>query len=184
MLLEDDAYPETYIDLKILFSQLEKPRFRNLRKSIKHFNQQIKLITENEIIDNKPLKNQMLEFLSDWSNDDIEKFNSYNGMIKYATMQRRKGVYTFVFQHESKILGIYIIGDVGNKGCGLYCGITTRDYKGGVEALDMKVYEFLKSIGYERVFVGGSETIGVFNYLKKFSPLLVPYKVFSLIYKP
>ncbi|MGA8848798.1 MAG: hypothetical protein WB564_03130 [Dehalococcoidia bacterium] len=182
VLLEDDAFPEQYLQLETLISSISTPAYRKLRRALRRFAREVE---PSELVMEKwSHPEEILDFVYEWSKGDSEKFASYKGMIAEAFDQSRHDADCFVFRLRGRIIGLYILGYIKTQLCGLYCGITSKEYRGQTEALDFKVYESLYNRGYRQVLIGGAENLGVLNYLGKFCPSPVWPPVYSVLYCP
>lgn len=177
-ILEDDTHPEQSLPLDGLLTSMDKPPYKPLRKALRQFTEQPELLTNGVL--GEGLQGVM-DFVAEWASGDKNKFDAYANMLAFAFQEKREGVLPFLFRLERKFIGLYLICQLTRQDCGLYCGITSREYRGQTEALDIAVFKLLHEAGFRRVFLGGAETVGVINYIKKFQP--VHEETRSLLYK-
>jgi hypothetical protein len=185
--LEDDSYPETIIKPAKLFSNNKKMeliadrlgkkarRFEKLNQGI-ILEKSLKQFSERELIDT-------IKYMSNGIHD---KFTAYILMIKNLLReQEKKSVYrSYIFHDNESIHGIYIIEFLDKSSVGLYCALTSKKYPGITEWIDSRFFSIMFESDIENVYLGGSETQGVFNYIDKLLPVYPSYKMYSLLYSP
>lgn len=177
--LEDDTYPEQSLWLNNLLTLMHEQPYKPLRKVLRQFTEMPEVLTK-EVLGQGYLQ-EVIGFVAKWASGDRNRLAAYENMLLYTFQERREDVLPYLFLIKKNIIGLYLICRLAQQDCGLYCGITSKEYRGQSEALDMAVYRSLHETGFQRVFVGGAETIGVVNYMKKFQP--VQEETRSLLYK-
>lgn len=182
--LEDDAYPETIIEVeKLIASNGKLVHADKLRKKARRFERDFnKLFVRTEMTerDLKPLLSALLKM----AGNIHDKYTSYAQMIKDVLIHRRtsRDFNLFVYYKEKEIHGIDIIEFLDLNTVGLYCAVTSKAFPGITEWIDYDFFSRVLDMDFKKVYLGGSETQGVYQYIKKLSPLAPPYKMYSLEY--
>lgn len=181
--LEDDAFPETIIRPSTIYLPNLKlnPLASKLLKKAKRFEHtQIMLSFDTSV---KTFgENRLIEALLEMSNGIHDKFTSYTMMLKEVISITKNQTYykSYIFYYESKIHGIYIVEFLNSQSVGLYCALTSKAFPGITEWIDMEFFRKMRELEIETVFLGGSETIGVYRYIDKLLPSFPNYQMHSL----
>jgi len=169
--LEDDTYPESLLKLSNLFVTLEgdiNPTARKFIKKVKRFE---KLSIDFQIIDDlkKIPENQIKNFFM----KDYDKYINYLPIIKYLYSHRKDIRYKImVFKNKNTIEGVYITEVFSLTNMGFYCGVTAKNRPGATEWMDWYFFQKVLMEGIRTIYLGGSETKGVMEYVEK----LLPYR--------
>ena len=183
-ILEDDAYPETIVEVeKIITSDEKSGHADKLRKKARGFEQHFnKLFVKTEVTE-KDL-NPLLSALLRMADNVPDKYTSYAHMMKDLLQNRKtsKEFNFFVYYMGKEIHGIDIVEFLDPDSVGLYCAVTSKAFPGITEWIDYDFFGRIFSMGVKRVYLGGSETQGVYQYIRKLSPSFPSYKMYSLKY--
>ena len=97
-----------------------------------------------------------------------------------------KSIYvTGCFLDASKnVHGIYISEKIADQATGLYCALSSLKAPGITEWMDYHFFKYLHESGYKQVYLGGSETSGVHQYVQKLSPMRPLCEMYPLTYTP
>jgi hypothetical protein len=165
-ILEDDSFPEVDVDLH----QLDKARHL-ARKARQFANRNVPLSVRRGPLGAFEARSALKAICG----SDHDKFCSYRSMVDEAIRPFGGGTYsTWLFENSDAALryrGLYIVDALGDKLAGLYCAISSRDAGGLTEWMDMTVLSEMASRGFERVLLGGSESLGVYRYTQKLLPV-------------
>jgi len=166
--LEDDLFPEHEVFLEDLFnSDLSlKQSARIVARSVRRFQKETRLIEAKSWISYEQAR-QGLQRLSA-SNSD--KYNSYLPIIQTVFLHSSpNSSYRCMCFHENELIhGLYIAEYLGNNSTmGLYCALSSRDGKGITEWMDIEFFRDMYRCGVKKILFGGSETLGVHNYVQK-----------------
>lgn len=140
-LLEDESFPENVLDLEFTFpfgSEINS-RAQNLGKKYRSFEKIGMELHRHD--DLHGLGNHILyEGLRSLSRANHNKWLAYKLIIDEVS--KNPGFYkTSVFTHNGKIHGIYIAEPFQNDDAGLYCAITSREYQGMTEWMDVVFFK-------------------------------------------
>ena len=128
--------------------------------------------------------NPLLFSLRKMAGNVYDKYTSYAQMIKDVLVNRKTSrIFNFfVYYKEKEIHGIDIVEFLDSNTVGLYCAVTSKAFPGITEWIDYDFFTRVLDLGVKTVYLGGSETQGVYQYIKKLSPSAPPYKMYSLEY--
>jgi hypothetical protein len=169
--LEDDAFPETSIQLGGLCEAVARgaDNVRALRRQIRRFEREgIALICVRSFS-----ISEGVEALRQLSGSVTDKYEAYLGMVRSTMCASPPDVLTWLFataRAPHRYHGIYIAHPLGADDLGLYCGLSSRSFGGITEWMDMYVFKDMLCSGYHRALFGGAETEGVARYIEKFLP--------------
>lgn len=182
--LEDERYPENQICKDTLFL----PNFElksiaeNLIKKSRHF-QRIKSDLQTGF-NVRMEAGDVLKGLSILANGNQNKYSAYDPIIREVfDSQGKHGTYlTGLFMDGQDIQGLYI-GEILSQGImGLYCALSSRQWNGQTEWMDVRFFEHAFRSGITTILLGGSETRGVDQYVRKLLPTQPPYLMSPLVF--
>lgn len=177
--LFDESSPEKVLYLPNIFRG-DKIKPKRFRLGINRFlNKDVKISSydfNNNLSYKKSIK--CLEYLSKGS---LEKYYSNKAMIDYIYSNGNESIIFTYFKGQSKIEGLYICEIISKNSVGLYCGLTSTKYGGITEYLDYLLFKKLLNKGYDYVYLGGSETLGVEKYVQKLRPIDTIYNEKAII---
>lgn len=179
--LEDEAYPETVLNLPRLFVNQKgeiNPSETKFIKQIRRFNRLgIKFKIVNKITPTNLIEIERLLKI------DLEKYSNYLPIVNYLYTHEKDIKYKIMmFMYDDKIEGIYIVEIFSLTDSGLYCAVTAKNRPGITEWMDWYFFQKLYSEGIKTVYFGGSETKGVAYYIKKLNPINPSYFVETIEY--
>lgn len=180
-IFEDETYPEKVIMLKKILKQSKKDLIIGNKKFRKGVNRFLNIglnVKEIDIFSNN----------SDFSLDDLQrglhylsrgnsnKYVSYTKIIEYLYINIDdvfvKNKYIFkVYIVNGTIEGMYILEKLNTNKVGFYCGLTSIKWGGITEYLDYLIFCELFRLKLYTVYLGGSESQGIANYVEKLLPL-------------
>jgi len=177
--LLDWKYPSVWISVKNVISKKGK-KFRDLRYNINR-------IDTSEIQFYEFNANQHLDDARDlvnkWSRRNVSSlFNEYNLSAPYNYLLNNllieNNLLGYVLYYKKKFVSFNILDKPKAKDNELasLLFLADIDAQGIPSYMRYKVCKYVKSIGIEYIHIGGSETLGLYSFKKKF----VPYKELSL----
>lgn len=180
-ILEDEAFPETVLNLSRLFVTPDgkvNPSAAKFNKQIRRFTRLGKQFTiVNEITPSN------LVHIKQSLKKDPAKYANYLPMINYLCEHEKDIKYKIIlFMHNTTVEGIYIAEIFSLTDSGLYCAVTAKNKPGITEWMDWYFFKNLFLAGIKTVYFGGSETKGVAYYIKKLDPINPPYFVETIEY--
>jgi hypothetical protein len=184
-IFEDESFPERLLFLDRLFlpdSQLH-PDADNLAKKLRRFQKESRGL--RAWLNPSAELETVLKTLPNLAPDSNNKYTAYIQIAKEAfSLKGDKERYKIcIFLDETKIHGIYI-GELLSKGkMGLYCALSSKQFHGITERMDVCFLRQLFQEGIGCVFLGGAETAGVYNYIRKLLPEPPPYTMAPLVYR-
>jgi hypothetical protein len=171
-LLEDEAYPETLVELDRLFVDSG-----NISLSAGSFRRKvIRFMRSGEELIAMPI-DESISKDADWAGPIADKWMSYRLMIQAVSMTKPSVERTYfarIYRNKrGPVEGIYIAQRLNGETAGLYCSITSKSGGGITEWMDAAFFRFLWESGVKRLLLGGSETAGVVQYIRKL-PIRAP----------
>ena len=156
-------------------------RFRNGIERFK--NQNISILEIDPLTNDHNISHQN-NHLREVSRGNGSKYLTYRPMIEYIFDDKVDSERYMVRAYMSKehIEGYYILEKLSDNSIGFYCGLTSISAGGITEYLDSLIFIELAVLGYKYIYLGGSEHIGVVNYVNKLLPTDPPYSNSPLIY--
>lgn len=184
-LMEDEAFPEHYLDLMSLFDekcQLSR-KAKQLQRRVRQFDlQNVKLFATDEF-DSKP--DGIVAALERLASRKSSKHQAYFHLCRFVQAQEisRDGFFCKVYvDHNHHVHGLYIAQRLEDETAGLYCAITSRAYSYATERMDVAFFQWLRQMGIRKLMLGGSETAGVHHYVQKLLPIQMESSSRPLIY--
>lgn len=174
--LEDDAYPETVLNLQRLFSDMNGKVNSSAAKFSKQLRRFNRLGITYEIAERITAENlpKIMTFLK----KDPDKYSNYLPVINYLYKYGKKIRYkVMIFLHNDEVEGVYIVEFFSLTDSGLYCAVTAKNRPGITEWMDWYFFKMLYNEGVKNIYFGGSETKGVAYYIKKLNPINPSYFV-------
>lgn len=168
--LEDDTCPETILKLPRLFVTADgqvTPMAKKLVRRARAFEKTGISFDITEDIADVPFE-KVKEFLA----KDQEKFASYLPIVKYLYTQKTDPYKyrVMIFTHKGRVRGLYMTEILSLTDVGLYGGITSKDAGGITEWMDIYFFRTLYRAGIQTLHLGGTENIGIAEYIKKLFP--------------
>jgi len=181
-LLEDELFPENVLDLELTFPSGSKinSKAENLRKKFRSFEKTGVKIYRHDNLQSLG-NNTLYSGLRSLSRTNHNKWLAYKSIVD-EVCTNPSFYKASIFTHNEKIHGIYISEIFQNDNAGLYCALTSREYQGMTEWMDVVFFQSLLNSGVKKLYLGGSETEGVHVYIKKLLPQPVTYNMFPLTY--
>ena len=175
-LFEEEAFPEHILPLPHLYSpeigqyRQSSPFIRKVRQFEKS---SMKLLAKKDTsaIESQPGFHSLFG-----SNPD--KYKSYRQIIREANSQRPgDGAYKVCvyYDEDATIHGLYISELLEERCMGLYCAISSKSSRGITEWMDYNFFQQAFHDGIDSLYLGGSETHGVHEYVKKLFPIAPSY---------
>jgi hypothetical protein len=165
-LLEDEAYPEKLVDLDRLFvdSAGISPSARNFCRKVVRFTRSCEeLVTA-------PIDESIFK-ITDWAAPIADKLMNYCLMMQAVSMTEsvvERAYFTRIYRNRRGLVeGIYIAQRLNKETAGLYCSITSKSSNGITEWMDASFFRYLWEAGVKKLLLGGSETVGVAQYIRK-----------------
>jgi hypothetical protein len=181
--LEDELFPENVLGLDYIFPLGNEinSKAQNLRKKHRSFDKSGVQIYRHDNL--QALGGNLLyKGLRSLSRTNHNKWLAYKSIVDEVCTN--PGFYkASVFTHNENIHGIYISEIFQNGSAGLYCALTSRQFQGMTEWMDVVFFQSLLNSGVKNLYLGGSETEGVHLYIKKLLPQPVAYNMLPLVYK-
>src|SRR5262249_14560352 len=109
---------------------------------------------------------------------DPDKYRSYQQIIHETCAQgSRTSRYTVCayYDEDAIIQGLYISERLKDDQAGLYCAVSAKTFPGLTEWMDYDFFQRLFQQGTRSLYLGGSETRGVHDYVQKLLPATPPY---------
>jgi N-acetylglutamate synthase-like GNAT family acetyltransferase len=185
-LLEDDANPETVLQLQRLFTSADgeiNPYAERLARKVRAFDGRSKAV---EIVED-PRVVALSEFEAFFRMDQ-EKYENYMPLLKYLHKQAPKNARykykTIIFMVNKEIRGVYIAEVLSLTELGFYCGVTSKDEAGLTEWMDAYFFRKMFLEGIKTVYLGGSEKNGIAHFVKKLLPYKPQYSVKAVVFDP
>jgi hypothetical protein len=186
-IFEDEAFPERLVVLEKLFNTDSSlnPATRNLRKKIKRFQRnglKLHAYWNHSRADLQTFQESIFSL----SEFDRDKYSAYLPIVKEilseTSDQARYRICAF-YQRE-KMHGFYIGEFLSKVEMGLYCALSSKAAPGITEWMDTYFLTHAWDEGIRLVYLGGSETEGVDEYVKKLLPEPPSSSTFPLVYAP
>ncbi|HEU5121939.1 MAG TPA: GNAT family N-acetyltransferase [Candidatus Saccharimonadales bacterium] len=181
--LEDDTCPETVIHLQKLFTSDDNvnPQARKLARRAKAFERLGLTFRIHEDIKDIPFE-KIDRFLA----RDPEKRANYLPIIRYLYQQPTNNYKyrVMVFMHRGRVRGLYIGEILSLTELGLYGAITSKDAGGITEWMDIYFFKKLLQGDIKTLYLGGAESEGIAEYIKKLLPYRPSYFAQTLLYAP
>lgn len=185
-LFEDDANPETLLQLQRIFVSTDG----EINSSAKRFVRKIRAFEERgkevEVIEN--IASVPFAQLAHFLRMDKEKYENYIPLLKYLAEQPPEDYNykyrTLVFLLDKKIRGIYIAEVLSLTELGFYCGVTSKDEPGLTEWMDAFFFRKMYLEGVKTVYLGGSEKHSIAHFVKKLLPYKPHYSVKAMFFEP
>jgi hypothetical protein len=180
--LEDDSFPETYIDVERTLS-LTNHRRSNLERGVRRFSA---VLSQHNVERRSGLQLAgKLQTTFDTITPNTSLREAYSNMltqIESAFADGVEGIWCDAYFLDGTAVAIYIL-DVREQNCaGLYCGVVARGLPGGVEWFDHDVIQRVASHGVTTLYLGGSENSGVMSYVEKLAPRFVAEQPTSVLF--
>ena len=185
---EDEAFPECVLHMHELFLPTHdlNSKAKKLKRKIRKFSDQSMRFITNWDIHCHGLEKTLSDFfkLSQYSR---EKYWAYESIItEVINISRERKRYKICsLYNESKMHGLYI-GEMLSADCmGLYCALSSRAIEGITEWMDIYFFKkVMQDFHVKTILIGGSETEGVYNYVKKLLPQVPVTPKVPLVYTP
>lgn len=183
--LEDEAYPEHYLDLKELFDEQCQLscKAKQLQRRVRQFDAQSIKLFAAEHSDSEP--GHLVKALNRLVSEDSSKHQAYIQLCRFVqTTDNQNGLFfqkVFV-DKRNQIHGLYIAERLSDRTAGLYCAVTSRVYSYATERMDVAFFQWLREVGIQKLMLGGSETAGVHRYVQKFLPIQLETSLRPLVY--
>jgi hypothetical protein len=174
--MEEDSYPETFLDIEGSLDIVRDPRSKWARKVRRFVRADLGI---EELVGEEAAPHAMEALRSIGSNRGIA--GAYEGMVRAAVGHLSSDVHLSVFleSETGRATGVYLAGELTDRAAGLYMGLTLTGTPGLTEYLDLQVLRSLRE-RYDEVHLGGAETSGVVRYIEKLGPQISTSSYFTL----
>jgi hypothetical protein len=175
-LLEEEAFPEHILQLEELYSPLIGRYSQSIpfMKKVKRFeksSKKLQALPEISGVESNPGFHNLF-------GPDPDKYRSYLQMIREVCSQgSSSGKYTVCayYDEHAIIQGLYISEHLKDSHMGLYCAVSAKSFPGLTEWMDYDFFQRLFQLGTRSLYLGGSETRGVHDYVQKLLPAMPPH---------
>lgn len=174
--LEEEAFPEHTLQLEYLYAPHTGRYSQSIpfMKKVKRFAKSAKkLQAVPDIVGVE--SNQGFHNLF---GPDPDKYRSYRQIIREVCAQgSNSGKYISYayYDEQASIQGLYISEYLKNGHMGLYCAVSAKSCPGLTEWMDYDFFQRLFQQGIRSLYLGGSETRGVHDYVQKLLPATPAY---------
>ena len=179
---EDDACPETLIELKKLFINQEGELNIKASKLLKMIRRFERSRIQYEILHD--FSSISLPKIEEFLKKDNKKYTNYYPILSYLYATKTNAFRTIIYIYDWTVAGLYIADQLSPTKVGLYCAVNAKEIKGSTEWMDYYFFKYLFSDGIQQVYLGGSENEGVNYYIKKLLPSNTSYTVTAAEYDP
>ncbi len=192
---DDDTYPEIIVSIDLLLDVSHSPAYwfekyhtlfykdqskHNISKIKRNYKAYRWAILKSKKLSPKvniipyELSNKKLvfNFISEYFDDNQKNIEPYHYLIS-RPHNPSKGIFTYlaILEETKEIIGYICAGRIGEQGAGIYAEISSKLFSGFSEYLSFLFYSCLKSYGITELNLGGSETIGLHHFKKKFGSI-------------
>jgi hypothetical protein len=171
-LLEDEMFPEQMIELDGLLLECGQinPQARNFRKKFRTFAKRRAPLLARSVVGLGQIS-ELLAQIRKRLDHTGQKIYSYKAILEIALAanapRQRRYVATAFYDGANFLEGIYVAHLLDDKRAGIYCALSSRASEGITEWMDATFIRSLCHAGIKEILLGGSETVGVYDYVRK-----------------
>jgi hypothetical protein len=174
--LEEEAFPEHILQLEELYTPHTGRYSQSIpfMKKVKRFARSAKklqAVPDISGVESNPGFHNLF-------GPDPDKYRSYQQIIREVCSQgSNSGKYIAYayYDEQATIQGLYISEHLKDGHMGLYCAISAKSCPGLTEWMDYDYFQRLFQQGIRSLYLGGSETRGVHDYVQKLLPATPAY---------
>lgn len=183
--VEDENFPEHVIDLETLFNNdgTLNRNAKHLKRREKRFERNVGPLFSRGVIETS---GSLSDDLNRMLKDSCEKRLAYAQMCQFVESYVHSSTKFYVrayYCQNQQMHGLYLAEELTKGTAGLYCAVTSRSFPDSTEWMDVDFFRMLHQSGIQKLFLGGSETPGVHQYVKKLLPRELPTTMRPLIFR-